>query len=110
VAVTVTKVSRVKNQPQRFGQLNAVLADIKFDSSYPTGGEELTESSFGFRVIYGLDFLGMTDGAGDGTVTSIVANLETEATPKLICYDGGSEVTNTTDLSGITARFLVLGI
>lgn len=110
MAVTVTKINRVKNQPQRFGQLNAVLADVQFDSSYPTGGEVLTEADFGFTVIYGLSFLGMTDGAGDGTVTSIVPNLETEATPKLVCYDGGVEVTNATNLSGITARFLVLGI
>jgi len=109
VALAYTDVSAIKNQPQRFGQLNARIVDVDFDSSYPTGGEEVSESALGFTTIYGAALIGATDGAGDGTVTSIILDCETAATPKIVCYDGGSEVGNGTDLSGITLRIIFFG-
>jgi hypothetical protein len=110
VALAYTDVSRIRNQPQRFGQLNARIVDVRFDSSYPTGGEEVTESALGFNRVLGAVLLGASDGAGDGTVTSIILNVETEATPKIVCYDGGAEVTNATDLSGISLRIMFFGV
>lgn len=109
MGLAFTSIADVKNQPQKFGQMNARIVDVDFDNSYPTGGEAITEADIGFTVIYGAVLIGMSDGAGDGSVTSIILDVETAATPKLVCYDGGSEVANAFDLSGITARMMFFG-
>lgn len=110
MALSYSDVAEVKNQPQRFGQLNARIVDVQMDNSYPSpGGEEIVESKIGFTKVYGGAVIGITNGATDGTVTSAIIDCETAATPKLVCYDGGSEVANGVDLSGIKLRIMFFG-
>ncbi len=46
MALTVSRVTR-----STFGNKRIVIADVTFDSSYPTGGESLTASDVGLRKI-----------------------------------------------------------
>lgn len=104
MALTFTKASAVKNQPQKFGQVNVAIVDVDFDDSTPSGGEAVTAANFGFGYkLLGAVCIGVTDGADE--VSDVTFDAENS---KLIPVDeGGAYVTG--DLSGVTVRLLALG-
>lgn len=83
------------------GDRRTVIADVTFDSSYPTGGEALTASD-----------LGLT-----GTLTYVnAAPAPTghvcpydRTNSKLMAFNGTTEIANTTDLSTVTTRLMAIG-
>jgi hypothetical protein len=84
----------------KFLNVNAVIADIALDSSYPTGGEAISASQFGLNSI-------------DFVMPSFSAGYDAEydhANKKLKMFTAGSEVTDTTDLSAVTVRVLAIGL
>lgn len=102
MAVTVAEVydSQEFVPEQNFGQLCGVF-NVTLDASYPTGGEDLTETA-----------LGLPSGA---TVTAALASATggyvahyDHANDKLIMYvSGGTEVSDTTDLSAVVVAIKV---
>jgi hypothetical protein len=105
MAVTVTK-----RQSYNTGNVNAVVADIAFDSSYPTGGESLTKTDLGF--VTGVEFLLAEPASGysfeyDHTNEKLIARYAD--------YDAAADgaliqVPNTTDLSAVTGvRVIAFG-
>jgi hypothetical protein len=93
---------------QSWGSVFAVPATVAFDSSYPTGGEPVTAAQFGLAAI---DDVIVTDGGGydvsyvpsTGKLLVRYADYDAVADGKLI------EVPNTTNLSTLTARVIVIG-
>ena len=111
MAVTVVNASRVRNQPQREGQLLERIVDVTFDSSYLSGGEPLTITNLGFRLVYGIEVLGFTAGATATSVTHVKADVSSETAPVLVAFTGaGVQVSNATDLTAITVRLRVTGL
>ena len=86
------------------GTFKEGYVDVTFDSSYPTGGEAITYAS-----IVGLAAVlaGMWQIASNLT-TYLVHYDSTGGT--LVVWDEDSEVTNTTDLTGLTVRMAFKGI
>jgi hypothetical protein len=93
--------------PEVPGSRKEVVGVITFDSSYATGGEEVTLAQLGLSR---LDYLVVTAGIGylptwDGSLT----------TPKVLLYrqtaatGAFAEVPSTTDMSATTVRFLAIG-
>lgn len=90
-------------------QFRVNIIDVTFDSSYPTGGEALTPEDCGMQSIEAvLPQLGDT-----GYVV-----LYDRTNEKLLAYMGDNnnasdgpliEVANTTDLSTLDVRILVIG-
>ena len=105
MALTFTKATRVRNQPQRFGQLNATIFDVDFDDDCPAGGEAVTAANFGFGLdLYGLICIAVTDGADE--VSDVTFDDENN---KIIPVDeNGAYVTG--DLSGVSVRLLAFGL
>lgn len=107
---TVTNVARVRNQPQRFGQLNMRVVDITL-GTYATGGEALTLAQLGFGVgVYGMVVVGRTAGVTTTSATTFWPDVSSETAPKIVAFAAGSQVANSTDLSAITIRCLVWGL
>lgn len=75
------------------------IADVAFDSSYPTGGESLTPAQLGLTSV---DVVLSDHKAGYNFVYD-------KANQKLLAYNGTTQVANTTDLSAITARVVAKG-
>lgn len=73
--------------------------DITFDSSYPTGGESLTPAALG---LVSVDIV-LATGTGGYVFKYDKANQ------KLLAYTGGSQVSDTTDLSSVTTRVEAVG-
>lgn len=127
-SVTVKKRSKMYN-------LFAVVADVTFDTEYPTGGEALTANQFGLNVIdfmlpapaggyiFEFDhsnkklkaFVPVSAVAGDGVadanntlIKSTTSTVEVAGTGTAFQVVHG-EVTNKTDLHTVTVRVLVVG-
>lgn len=99
MAVTVTDVC----PPQSVGQYKEKIVDITFDASYPTGGEAIAATRFGFNEILTVQIENAT---GDAVRTTRYSR----ATGKLLAYaPGDAEVADTTDLSAVTVRAVVRG-
>lgn len=80
------------------GNSKGVIATIAFDSSYPTGGEDLTAAVLGLGSVDALIPVAANPGYSfrfSGT--------------KLLAYNGISEIANATNLSTLTPDFLVIG-
>lgn len=101
-----TSVS-ITTGPEVPGSRKEVVGVITFDSSYATGGEEVTLAQLGLSR---LDYLVVTAGIGylptwDGSLT----------TPKVLLYrqtaatGAFAQVPSTTDMSATTVRFLAIG-
>ena len=105
MALTFTKATRVRNQPQKFGQVNVAFMDVDFDNDCPAGGEAMTAANFGFGLeLYGLVCVAVTDGADE--VSNVTFDDENN---KIIPVDeNGAYVTG--DLSGVSVRFLAFGL
>lgn len=107
MAVTVSL-----NPPTVFGDAKVASGTVTFDSSYPTGGEPLTAATLGMNSIFVFLPAGPARDA-DGAVT--VSYDHTNS--KVFAYwvdtttDGAEmfEVTDTTNLSGYSFRFLAVG-
>lgn len=86
------------------GPNSVVYADVAFSSTYATGGETLTPSSFGLSAIKAVS----------ATVTNLsaTANVATysRTTGKLLlAAPAGTQVANGTSLTGLTATVRVVG-
>ena len=93
------------------GDRRAVIADVDFDSSYPTGGEDLLPTTLGFTSR--ADFVLVEPAGGytfeyDHTNSKVIArqgdNPNAAAAPAV-------QVPNTTNLSAVTGvRVLAIGV
>jgi len=122
-----------------FGNKRVMFFEVDFDSSYPTGGEELKPATLGLRrfdfvdvpskggyvfefdytnnkikVLYpqGGEQVGNADGGAsiDSGSTTVTSSAANGA---IVTVDAGKarEVANTTDLSGLTGvKVMVIGI
>lgn len=110
MAVTIAVLSETSRGRNVAGRDREVYADITGDSSYPTGGEDLT-----LAMLQAL-----CPGLGKVVADwSKVKFFNSEADPsnrrwvldrtnkKLLAYAAGVEVVNTTDLSAVTIRVKV---
>ena len=84
------------------------IVDITMDSSYPTGGEEITANQLGLSVI---DFVLPSPAAGyvfefDHANKKLMA-YQTDC--DLVANGALVEVTDKTDLSEVTVRVLAIG-
>lgn len=105
MAVTISQVG----SKHSMGDLRAVIADIAFDSSYPTGGEPLTAGDLGLSTI---DFL-MAEPAGgytfeyDHTNSKLIARY---GDLNAVADGPQIQVPDTTDLSTVTGvRVIAFG-
>jgi hypothetical protein len=104
----------VTNKPLNFGGLGMTggrryrLSTLDFVDLYPTGGEPVNIADFDFPVIIeALVLVGITSDR-DNAALNLVFDLEHST---IICtaVDDGLECDNTTDLSGLSAKFLAIG-
>lgn len=97
MALTVAQVGNTAVM----GNLKAVVADITFDSSYPTGGEDLNPSTLGLSFVRFL----VSDGSEGYNLVYDYANS------KLLAYGStaGTEVANATNLSTVSCRVFAVG-
>jgi len=134
MSLTVTKDMPACERLTR--SLGILSGTIAFDSSYPTGGESLSDISKYFKTLlfcfvednsgYSFTFDKTNNKvkayapvivvAGSGTADAnnslikVVTTIEVAGTGTAY-QSAGAEVLNTTDLSGITAaRFLAIGL
>jgi len=103
LAASVAIKNRIK-----FGNAYAVIADVTFDSSYATGGEEVKPAQLGLRNV----FLVQAGNSGGYAFEYDYTNT------KLKAYYGDNdsasdgplvEVPNATNLSAVTARIVAYG-
>lgn len=93
VTVTITKRDKIAQSKVAFGT-------VLLDSSYPTNGEACAQKVLG---IGDIDFIAFTNQNG------YVAQYD-KANEKIVMYaSAGTEVTNTTDLSGVTLQYMAFG-
>lgn len=97
MALTVAQVGNTAVM----GNLKAVVADITFDSSYPTGGEDLNPSTLGLSFVRFL----VADGSEGYNLVYDYANS------KLLAYGStaGTEVAAATNLSTVSCRVFAVG-
>lgn len=75
--------------------------DFTFDSSYPTGGEAIAASDID------ANFTGILElhKVANLTAAACAYSIEYDAVNgKLMAYDAGGQVADTTDLSGVSVR------
>lgn len=102
MALTLARVATQKHQPQAIGTLRTVLIDVTFDASYPTGGESLTPEMVGLVGILGGFPVSWTAAHAGYTVRL--------AGDRVLVYDDeGDEIADTTDLSALVLRLLIVG-
>lgn len=96
IVINSTKTTNaMPSAPQR-----AVEVNINFDSSYPTGGEDVTSSLPDGTTVVWSPMQSISDGT-----TAILARLVTTAgVTKVVAFTlaTGAEIANTTDLSSYT--------
>lgn len=105
VAVTIVKVGV-------FGDLKYTVADLAWDSSYPTGGEALTPEQLGLSVVVG------SFDVGSAAAAALKVDTRYDTTNEKIQAFGSAanagivedaEISSTDDLSALTNRVLFLG-
>lgn len=97
------------NQRTNLGAKAAVIADVAFDSSYVTGGEEITAASLG---LVGLDHVNIANPCTSGYLLGFVPNAGVGAGGKIkaCVVSTGAEVAAATDLSALTGiRIMAIG-
>lgn len=97
---------------QDVGNGEIVVADITFDTSYPTGGEPLTAKDLGFRV--GSELWDVQTSQEGVRAFEWEQDANLKHTGKFLAYeeDGGgvlAEVADTTNLSAVTVRVSARG-
>lgn len=114
MAVTITAVASAPGPLYSLGNTKAIVVDITFDSSYPTGGEPVDPvASLGLSHVTYMPpvILRKSDNSDAVYVAWDITNL------KLLAYwvtaNAGAvasvAVTNTTDLSAYSGRFMFFG-
>ena len=129
----------VVKERTKFAGLFAVIADVTFDNSYPTGGEALTANQFGLNTMsfvlpspsagYIFEFnhtakklkaftptavsviadVGVAD-ANNTLMKSAAGSIEVAGTGTAFAVNNAAtEVANTTNLSTVTVRVLAIG-
>ena len=94
----------------QLGRLRGKIFDVTWDSSYPTGGEPISNAAVGLQNIVGTQLVGAKDATSAGIVPALVAS-----TVKMLamrCAGSGAsliEVTAAVDLSAVTHRVMFLG-
>lgn len=96
MALTVTQ-----KQYLDLGNVRGVICNIAFDSSYPTGGEDLTAVAVGLTDVYGVVDLGI---GNPGYTYQFLP-----ATSKLLAFNGTTQVANATNLSTLAPDLLFIG-
>lgn len=95
MALTAT----VRRKDTLGNSFRAIVAELTFDSSYPTGGENLTPAQLGLSRV---EVFFPEQGSG--------YTIQYDRTnSKLKAFSAGAEVANGTDLSTVVVRALVLG-
>lgn len=100
MAVAVSTVSGLPNQPQMLGQMKVKVASIAFDSSYSTGGELLTAATLGFSTVAFV--VGNTNTGHDVSYDVASSKLKVHTS-------GGTEVTNAATLATTVATLFIVG-
>ena len=111
--LTVAAAAGAPGPIYSLGNLKAVLVDLTFDSSYPTGGEVLTPSLVGLTTIVHVS----SAYALHSTPTTAVGVVWNPATGKLIALYSTANASNvpiaeagsTDDLSAFTCRCMIYG-
>lgn len=90
--------------PQQKCSLRHVIADVTFDSSYPTGGEQVRmEEELGCPS--GATHVSSFAVLHDGMAAGFLAAEYDDANEKIILYDeAGAQVSNATDASTVTVH------
>jgi len=81
------------------GNSKGVIVGITFDSSYPTGGEDLTAAQLGLSQVDALIEAGVGSAGYNFRFVS----------GKLLAYNGTTEIANATNLSTVAPDFLAIG-
>lgn len=105
MALTIAIVDK-----QDFGDGQRIVADITYDSSYPTGGEALAAVDLGFRVGSRLD--AVQANAPGGLVVSYLTSSAFGGNLLIFEQDAGgplAEVASASDQSAVTARVTAYG-
>jgi hypothetical protein len=92
-------LSVVQKQVLSLGSAKGVISTITFDSSYPTGGEDLLAADLGLSQVHGLVPM-----IGSGY------NFQfNQSTGKLLAFNGTSQIANSTNLSTLVVDVLAIG-
>jgi hypothetical protein len=117
MALTVSEIVPAQTVGADFKR---AVIQVTLDNSYPTGGEALDLSGYGFTTVLGCQFLGDTvadngykfslagtraNGGLTASTCKICANWAASGTPAVF-----PEVTNTTDLSAVILTMVVDGV
>ena len=89
-----------QKQVLNLGSAKGTISTITFDSSYPTGGEDLTAADLGLTQVFGIiPMLGI-----GGYTFSFV-----QSTGKLLAYNGTTQIANAANLSTVVVDILAIG-
>ena len=83
------------------GSAKGILTTITFDSSYNTGGEDITAADFGLGEVYGL----IPMAGSPGYTFQFIAS-----TGKLLAFNGTTQIAGAVNLSTLAVDFLAIGI
>lgn len=83
------------------GSAKGILTTITFDSSYTTGGEDITAADFGLGEVYGL----IPMAGAPGYTFQFIAS-----TGKLLAFNGTTQIAGAVNLSTLAVDFLAIGI
>lgn len=104
MAFTLAAVDALKNEPEHIGHTRRRIVDLVV-SSYTTGGETVTATTFGLQKILGVSSLGQVNAGGaEGTVASWV-----KAAGKIMLMDTSTGA-QTTAAAARTVRLEVIGL
>lgn len=93
MAVSISIVDRFK-----YGNAMTVVADVTFDSSYPTDGESISASSFGLKGIQHIpDFVATSSGGG-----YVGRWNQSKTAAKLVLYSYDTTVGGASDVAALT--------
>lgn len=107
MAVSVSAVTIGPSRAVIFGNKKVTCTEVTLDSSYPTGGEPLTASDLGLRVV---DFAITTVKSATGGGQNVANAYYDVPTAKLLVYDETpAEAGNTNDLSALVVQVVAFG-
>jgi hypothetical protein len=108
LALTITPI---QDGVDIIGRRRVLLADVNLDSSYPSGGYDVTTVGLGLKAVVGMDLIGgnTASGAYDPIFNTQTNKLQVFYTP---AAGGGAfvEVPNGTNLSAVTFRFVFYSV
>ena len=96
--------AKVRDGESRVGRRKHQYWDITGDNSYPTGGYTISAAKVGLKTIQGIEVIRANTAA---VATSARWN---STTGKLMLYNGSTQVSNATNVSGYTYRIIFIGV